>query len=314
MTRYKLIVNPVSGRGAGKNSIPVIRELLKSHRLEFDLVETTRPWHAAELANQAARDGYDVVVAVGGDGTSNEVLNGLMQAKETAPASFHTTMGILSVGRGNDFAFGMNIPASLEAACTALALGPHRNVDVGRVSGGDYPQGRYFGNGVGIGFDAVVGFEAAKMKRLHGFANYIVAALKTIFLFFHAPQVKIESNDDSIQLSTLMISIMNGRRMGGGFMMAPNGLPSDGLLDVCIVEQVSRLRILKLISHFMKGTQATQKNIRTSRTSHLVVTAIQGSLPAHADGETICVAGQQLSIELLPRQIEMICQGSGEMR
>ncbi len=314
MTRYKLIVNPVSGRGAGKSSIPVIRDLMKSHRLEFDLVETTHPWHAAELANQAVQDGFDVVVAVGGDGTANEVLNGLMQAKENMPAGFHTAMGILSVGRGNDFAFGMNIPVSLEAACTALALGPRRSVDVGRLRGGDYPQGRYFGNGVGIGFDAVVGFEAAKMKHLHGFANYIVAALKTIFLYFHAPRVQIESDGNPVQLSTLMISIMNGRRMGGGFMMAPNGLPSDGLLDVCIVEQVSRLRILQLIPHFMKGTQAAQQSIRTSRTSRLVVTALQGSLPAHADGETICVAGQQIKIDLLPRQIEMICQGSGETR
>jgi diacylglycerol kinase (ATP) len=314
MTHYRLIVNPVSGRGAGKAAIPGIREMLNSHRLDYDLVETARPWHAAELARGAVADGCGVVVSVGGDGTANEVLNGLMQAKQAAaPGSFRTSMGILSVGRGNDFAFGVNVPASLEQACTALAVGPRRAIDVGRVSGGDFPQGRFFGIGVGIGFDAVVGFEAAKMKRLHGFPNYIVAALKTIFLFYQAPTVRIQTEDDKFEISALMVSVMNGRRMGGGFMMAPQGLPSDGLLDLCIAEQVSRMRIFQLIPHFMRGTQATQNTIRTLRTRKLVVTALQGSLPAHADGETICTAGKELTIELLPQQIEMICQGGGDM-
>lgn len=313
MTHYHLIVNPVSGRGAGKAAIPAIRTLLTQHGLDFDLVETGRPWHAAGLAQQAAAAGCDVVVAVGGDGTANEVLNGLMQARQAAGSEFHTSMGILSVGRGNDFAYGVNVPPDLEAACTALALGPRRAIDVGRVCGGDYPQGRYFGNGIGIGFDAVVGFEAAKMKRLHGFANYIVAALKTIFLYFQAPSVRIQTGTEEFELQALMVSVMNGRRMGGGFMMAPQGRPSDGLLDVCIAEQVSRARIFQLIPHFMRGTQASQPGIRMLRASRLVVTALKGGLPAHADGETICTSGQELSIELLPQQIEMICQGSGDV-
>ena len=88
-------------------------------------------------------------------------------------------MGILSVGRGNDFAFGVGVPRDLEAGCRTLAQNNRRTIDVGWVVGGLYPQGRYFGNGVGIGFDAVVGFEALKMKWLHGFPSYIVAALKT---------------------------------------------------------------------------------------------------------------------------------------
>src|SRR5574341_298037 len=102
---FKIIVNPVSGRGKGVASIPTVRQLLESHGLKFDLVSTERPWHAAELAQQAVRDGFEVIVAVGGDGTANEVLNGLMQAKGTQPDSaMPAAMGALSVGRGNDFA------------------------------------------------------------------------------------------------------------------------------------------------------------------------------------------------------------------
>jgi diacylglycerol kinase family enzyme len=111
-----------------------------------------------------------------------------------------------------------------------------------------------------------------------------------------------------------MISVMNGRRMGGGFMMAPQGNPGDGLLDVCIATQVSRSRIFGLIPHFLRGTQASQPEIKNLQARRLRVNAIMGSLPAHADGETICTAGQQLTIELLPSQIEMISQTTEEFK
>jgi YegS/Rv2252/BmrU family lipid kinase len=304
--RYKIIVNPTSGRGKGAQSVPQIETLLNNYGLDCEIVLTEHPWHAAELARQAALDGFDVVVAAGGDGTQNEVLNGLMAAKDASvqlPA-----MGVLCVGRGNDFAFGMNIPAELEAACQTLADDRRQKIDVGRVSGGLYPQGRYFGNGVGIGFDAVVGFEALKLKRLHGFPSYLVAALKTIFLYFQAPQVKITYDEQTLELPALMVSIMNGRRMGGGFMMAPQGLADDGLLDVCIARQVSRPQIFALIPKFMQGTQDGHPAIQRILTPELKVTAIQGVLPAHADGETLCKDGTELTLELLPRQIELICK------
>ena len=305
MTRYKIIVNPTSGRGAGEGAASIIDQMLSDHGLEFDMVRTQRPWQAAELAQQAVTDGYDVVVAAGGDGTANEVLNGLMWAKMAGSGS--AAMGILSVGRGNDFAFGMGVPDDLAAGCQALAQNHRRTVDVGRVVGGQYPEGRYFGNGVGIGFDAVVGFVALEMKRLSGFPSYIVAALKTIFLYYKAPLVRIEYDDLTFTMPALMVSIMNGRRMGGGFLMAPEGEVDDGLLDLCIAEEVSRARIFTLIPRFMAGTQATQKPIRTGRTQRIVVTAVEGILPAHADGETLCTEGEQLIVELLPSQIDILC-------
>ena len=324
MSKYKIIVNPTSGRGYGGEAIPQIERMLSEYNLDFDLVRTERPWHAAELAQEAATAGYDVVVAVGGDGTANEVLNGLMRAKTTpipstplraspGPSPYEgegrktCVMGILCVGRGNDFAYGMGIPADLEEGCRALAQDHRRTVDVGRVAGGLYPEGRYFGNGVGIGFDAVVGFEAVKMTRLTGFPSYIVAVLKTVFLYYQAPLTKIEYDGQTITQPSLMISIMNGQRMGGGFFMAPEGQPDDGLFDLCIAHEVSRARIFGLIPHFIRGTQATQEPIRMAQAREVVVTAVEGILPAHADGETMCTEGQRLEIELLPRQIEIIC-------
>jgi len=319
MDKYKLIVNPTAGRGTGEQAIPRIERMLSTYNLDFDLVRTERPWHAAELAQEAATAGYDVVVAVGGDGTANEVLNGLMQAKrvsesasqrvsESASQQEECAMGILCVGRGNDFAYGMGVPTELEVGCRALAQDHRRTVDVGRVVGGLYPEGRYFGNGIGIGFDAVVGFEAVKMTWLTGFPSYIVAVLKTVFLYYKAPLAKIEYDGGTITQPSLMISIMNGQRMGGGFFMAPEGKPDDGLFDLCIAREVSRARTFGLIPHFMRGTQVTQEPIRMAQARKVVVTAVEGVLPAHADGETLCTEGLRLELELLPRQIEIICQ------
>ncbi|MBE9524021.1 MAG: diacylglycerol kinase family lipid kinase [Chloroflexi bacterium] len=299
-----MIVNPTAGRGDGESSIPVIERCLSEAGLDFVIERTTHPWHAADLAQGAAIAGYDVVASAGGDGTANEIINGLMRAKKMGHSQ--AALAVLTVGRGNDFAFSMGIPAELEMACQALMDNRRRKIDIGLVTGGLFPDGRYFGNGVGIGFDAVVGFEALKMKYLHGFASYIVAALKTIFLYFKAPQVQIDYHGNSIKLPALMVSIMNGRRMGGGFMMAPAGQADDGLLDLIIAREVSRPKIFALIGRFMSGTQADHEAIQTEQIRQVSIKALDGILPAHADGETLCTDGTQLVIEILPNQIDLI--------
>jgi YegS/Rv2252/BmrU family lipid kinase len=302
MGKYRLIVNPAAGGGTAEQSIPDIERRLCDMNLEFDLVKTERPWHAAELAQAAAAE-VDVVVAVGGDGTANEVLNGLMLAKK---AGHIATMAVLCVGRGNDFAYGMDIPVDLAAGCRALGDDHRRMIDVGHVVGGDFPEGRYFGNGIGIGFDAVVGFVAAKQKRLKGFISYFVAAIKTIFLYFKAPLVRLEFDGQPMNIHALMVSVMNGTRMGGGFMMAPNGKPDDGVFDLCIARQVSRPRIFGLMLKFMKGTQFAHSAISGGQTTHITVTAMEGSLPSHADGETLCLEGKKLEIEIVPNALEIV--------
>ncbi len=304
MAKYRLIVNPISGRGTGAEAIPVLRQEFSNAGLDFDLELTQRPWHAAELARAAVGEGCENVVAVGGDGTANEVLNGLMLAKNAAEGS--AVMGVIGIGRGNDFAYGMDVPVGLKEGCETIFADRRHTVDVGCVTGGLFPEGRYFGNGVGIGFDAVVGFEALKMKRLTGFLSYVVAALKTMFLYYKAPTVRIEYADERIEIPALMVSIMNGRRMGGGFMMAPQGLNDDGLFDVCIAEEVGKATIFALIVRFMQGTQATHPAIRVGRTNTISVTALQGTLPAHADGETLCTEGDRLVVSIKPAQLEMI--------
>jgi len=306
MARYLLIVNPISGRGLAGRSIPLLEAEMKKHGLDYDLVQTERPWHAADLAEKGARDGYDVVVIASGDGTANETLNGLMRAKL---AGFDkTAMGQIAVGTGNDFAFGMGIPGGIEIGCKILAADHRRRTDVGIVKGGDYPDGRYFGNGVGIGFDAATGFVAAKIRWIRGLLLYLIAAIETIFVYYKAPTVRLVYEGKELTQPSLMISIMNGRRMGGGFFFAPSGDPADGWFDMCIARSASQLRIFGLIPYFMQGRQATQKEVKMDRCRKVTATAMSGTLPVHCDGETVCFEGKELEIEILPAQIEVITQ------
>jgi YegS/Rv2252/BmrU family lipid kinase len=306
MPRYLLIVNPTSGRGFAGRSLSLIEKELQRYSLDYKLVLTERPWHAADLAEQGAREGYEVVIVASGDGTANEALNGLMRAKM---AGFDkTAMGQIAVGTGNDFAYGMNIPGGIEIGCKILAENYRRRMDIGIVKGGDYPDGRYFGNGVGIGFDAETGFVAAKIRWMRGLLLYLIAAIETVFIYYKAPTVRLQYEGKELTQPALMISIMNGRRMGGGFFFAPNGDPGDGWFNLCIARSASQLRIFGLIPYFMKGTQATQKEVQMDKGRKVVATAVSGSLPVHCDGETVCFEGKELTIELLPAQIEFVTQ------
>ncbi|MGE5251237.1 MAG: diacylglycerol/lipid kinase family protein [Bacteroidota bacterium] len=302
--KHLIIVNPTSGRGYAGKMIPQIEALLRAHNVDFDLVQTERPWHAAELAESAARQGYDVIGVASGDGTINEALNGLMRAR--AAGFNHAAMAILPVGTGNDAAYGLGVPSGLHEAISALAADQRRRVDVGFVSGGDFPEGRFFINGVGIGFDAAVGFVAVDVRWARGLLAYLIAVLQTVFLYYKAPHVEIDYNGRRFTQPSLLVSVMNGRRMGGGFYTAPKGDPFDGVLDLCIASEAGRLRILALIPYFLRGTQESQPEINMDRTGKIMIRATRGSLPAHCDGETLCREGSEIMVQLIPEAMDLV--------
>jgi len=304
--KYFVIVNPTSGRGLGERSIPQIETYLKAHKMDFTLVRTERMWHAAELAEKAARDGYDVIVCASGDGTVNEAINGIMRARKDGHT--RTAFTVLGIGTGNDFAGGTGIPTNLNDGLPALVADKRRRIDLGLVKGGDYPEGRYFGNGIGVGFDAAVGNEAIKVRWTRGLLAYLIGVIKTVFLYYNPAQVEILlDGKELIKQTSLMISVMNGRRMGGGFQMAPESQPNDGLFDLCIAETASKGRILQMIPHFIKGTQATLPEIQMKRAKTVSIRSLDMTFPAHADGEFICLSGSSLDLELLPQELEIIC-------
>jgi len=299
-----LIVNPIAGRGKALRSVERIENDFKTLNIKHDVILTERVWHAAELAEDAAKKGYRAVVVASGDGTANEVLNGLMLARKKGYNK--TAMGQIPVGTGNDFAYGMGLPNDIDECIKIIADFNVRRIDVGFIKGGDYPEGRYFGNGIGIGFDATTGFVASRIRFLSGMMVYLLAALQTIFIYYKAPRIRMIYNSKETIMDALQVSIMNGKRMGGGFHFAPDGSPFDGLLDLCMVRSMNQFKIFGMIPYFIRGTQARRKEVMQDRTTKIEVVAEKGSLPVHCDGETICYSGKELFIQLFPAALDFI--------
>jgi diacylglycerol kinase (ATP) len=304
--RHLIIYNPTAGQGAAAERIPETEALFKAKGIDYELRLTGGVGHAIELAREAGKAGYYAVIAAGGDGTVNEVVNGLMLASERGEEI--PLMGVLTVGRGNDFSYGADVPGDLASCVEVIAAGLSRPMDVGRISGGDYPGGRFFANGIGVGFDTIVGLEAAKLKHFHGFMAYVVGALKTLMIFPDAPLLRIERDDGVIEAETQQLSIMNGKRMGGTFFMAPKSKNHDGLFDYCMAGRLTRLQMVGLILRYTKGTQEGHPKISTGRSSRYAISSATGGLVIHADGETICTNGTSVLVECLPSRIRILCR------
>ncbi len=216
-------------------------------------------------------------MAAGGDGTINEVVNGLMLAEAEGATS---RLGVMPIGSGNDFAGSLGIPLDLRQAAQRLARGVVRRIDLGRVNG------RYFDNNVGLAFEAMIGIEAHRITWLRGQPQYLLAVFRAM-ASYPFPVVDIYKDDgDRLAKQILMISVGNNRRNGGGFLVNPDAVPDDGLLDMCIVDAIPRLQILRLLPKAMKGTHRGEPVVEMTRSTRLVVESTD-PLPVHADGEIL---------------------------
>jgi len=300
--KYWIIFNPTAGKGKAAKKYPIVENFMRNSGHNFEILTTKASGHALDLARDLPVGADDAVVAAGGDGTCNEVVNGLLLRKLPTPP----ILGILPIGRGNDFSYTPGIPGDVEKALQILIDAKVRPLDAGFVKGGFFTDGRFFVNGVGIGFDTKVGFEAAKMNIKSGI-SYALGALVTVARYEPSPVIKITYDDNEVTLAAVLISIVNGRRMGGSFYMGPNAVLDDGLLDICYVcHQKTRMGLLKIISHYMKGTQGECDGVTLSRGVKFHLQAIEGGMAAHCDGETICYEGKELEINCVPGALRLI--------
>ena len=299
-----VVLNPVAGKGKAAKYQPKIEQILRSRGQNFELLLTKGIGDALEMARTLPLGPEDAVVAAGGDGTCNEVVNGLLT--RNPPLGVPPILGILPVGRGNDFASTPGIPENVEQALDVLIARKLRPLDAGIVKGGFFPDGRYFVNGVGIGFDTKVGFDAAKMKIKSGLA-YAFGAIINIVRYDPSPVVRIRYDADEMTHPAAIVSVVNGRRMGGSFYMGPNAILDDGFLDICTVKRPkTRMKLIKTFLHYPKGTQSQCEGVYTGRAKHIQLTALEGGMAAHCDGETVCYEGTELDITCIPGALRLI--------
>ncbi len=310
MSRIKVILNPVADRGRARELGPEIKALLGAYG-DFGWVETSRPGEAIQLATRARDEGHDIVVAAGGDGTAQEVLNGLLDGSRDDQVC--GTLGLIPIGSGNDFAWMMGVapgvrqtrgPQGIEGAIQKLFAGKTRVIDVGSICD-EAQHCRYFGNGVGIGFDGIVNIESRKIKRVRGFLMYTLAVLRTLFLYYRAPCAVLELDGQRVEQPLLMLSVANGRRYAGGFYVTPQAEADDGQFDLCIVDQLSRLQMLNLVPKFMNGTQAASPHVKMSHARRVVVRCDEG-YAVHADGEIFATAAKALTMQILTQKLRVI--------
>ncbi len=304
MRKIIVILNPTADRGRAAGLAPTIQAWLNAARTSFEWEETQRPGHAIELAERAARDGFEVIVAAGGDGTTHEVANGILRAAgHPAPP----TLGLIPIGSGNDFAWMAGAPLNdPESAVQRIVEGNARQVDVGlaRDERGAGAQ-RYFTNGIGVGFDAVVAIESRKIQKLHGLTMYTLAVLRTMRYFYRATNALLVYDERKIQLPLLMGSIANGRRFGGGFHVCPDASIDDGHFDLCLVPQISRLTMLAFIPRFMKGTHVTDRRVTMTRGARVTIRCEQ-PMAVHADGEIFSEGSREIEAQVLPKALRVI--------
>jgi diacylglycerol kinase (ATP) len=296
--KIKLILNPTANHGRSVQEAADLRTLLIGHNADWS--GTEYPGHAIELARQAGEQGYSLVVAIGGDGTVHEVINGLMQV----PAKTRPALGIVPLGSGNDFAHILGIPANPEEALQSAVNGQPRSLDVGSVQD-ENNRLEYFNNTIGMGFDAVVNMYTRKITIIHGFLMYFVALMKTIFQNFDPIDLHVETDQETWDLCSLMLALGNGPREGGGFIVTPDAKLDDGLLNYVTIKKISRLMMLRLVPEVMKGTHGRFKQVRMGTCHTMTVTSKQ-PLYVHCDGEIYAGFGtdiRKLVIQIIPDSI-----------
>lgn len=290
----KLIANPIAGRGRGRKVLPAAEEALRHQGLQFKTEVTSRPLEAMEIARRAAEEGCELVVALGGDGTSHEVANGLLSSGNSEVA-----LGMIPIGTGNDFADMFDTPTDLAQVALRIREGKTRLIDVGRIND------RYFVNIVGVGFDALVSIQALKIQHvLRGFPLYLAAVFITL-KEYQIPHITVEFDGERLSMPMTMINVANGKREGGGFLIAPDAQNDDGIFDICLARGLGRLGILRLLPEVIKGTHVDKEPVTMAKAKRVVLDS-PDPLPVHADGEIIYTEAHHLEIEIIPRRLRVI--------
>lgn len=293
--KIKVILNPHGGRLRGQDKIASVEQGMKAAGLDYHLEPTQYAGHGLQLARQAVLDGYPIIVAVGGDGTINEVVNGLMQAPEESPPS---TLGIIPLGTANDLADVLNLPHDMTAVCQRIAAGSTRLIDLGMVNG------HYFANNSAVGLEPMVTLEHEVMRRVKGNLRYILAALKSI-IKAKPWTMRIDWDSGSYEGPVTLVSVGNSPRTGGSFYMTPEALLDDGLLDFIYAVGISRWQMVKLLPQTFSGRHVHHPGVIYLRTISLSITA-SPSTPIQADGEVIDRTATEINYRIIPKKLRVI--------
>jgi diacylglycerol kinase (ATP) len=299
--RTKVIVNPVAGARSTRRKWPIISRLLERIGLRFDFNYTEGVGHAMELARLAASDGYRYLVAVGGDGTVNEVANGILHSQNAAA----TALGVVSTGTGSDFARSAGLARDYTTACNNLTSSKRLTIDVGVVAyqRDGKRQERFFVNSAGVGFDAAVVRETERLPKFFGGTiPYVAGMLRTLVSYKNKPIV-LKVGDEEESRRVLNVAVANGNYMGGGMRIAPQAELDDRLLDVVVIGDFGKLELLKEFPKVYKGTHINLPKVSIKKATNVVIESAEPML-VYADGELLGEC--PVTFRVLPRALSIV--------
>ena len=303
--RWFVIVNPVSGGGKGLADFPKISRLLRKGGIEYDFAFTKHQQHATKIVEGVTRKGFRKIIVVGGDGTLNEVVNGILTQTECEPKEI--LLGVISVGTGNDWVRSFSIPRNYKAAVQAISEGHSYLQDVGKVTinkDGE-EHSRYMANVMGLGFDAyVLGiFDQLKRKGWKGKWLYIASLLRG-YISAKAAEATIEV-DGKVVYNRKLFSLAAGicRYNGGGIQQLPRAVANDGLLDVTIIRPVHWWHVVFRAARFFNGNIYSIGHIEYTQGKSVKVTT-SPAVPIEVDGELHY--NTPVTIDVVPEALRVI--------
>jgi len=283
------IVNPAAGDGAGAHVGRDLARELEGSGFKLEIIQTPAPGEAARIAREASADGVRTVIAVGGDGTANEIANGLVDTS--------TAMALYPIGSGNDFARSLGYPRKRRDIARFLAGARRRVIDVGEVNG------RIFVNAAGVGIDGHVAERIEASARIVGPAlGYFVGALVSIVTYRPQP-MRLVIDDQTIEGKHLVVVAANGTHFGSSMHVAPKAKIDDGLFDILVAGDLGRWSSLVALAKLYRGTHVNGRDVRMFRGRSLDV-ELERELPTQADGEP--VRARRLVVRMRPGALTVL--------
>jgi YegS/Rv2252/BmrU family lipid kinase len=282
--RVVFLVNPASSNGSTGKRWPELAHRAAQLGLHGETLFSERPGHLIELAEQAARGGAALVVAVGGDGTLNETVNGVMRAGASAEVA------TIPLGTGMDFVRTYGIPSRFDDAVRTIVTGTTRTIDVGRVSyrtWDGHDAERYVANVGSVGMSAAIAQRANGMSKVLGGKATFFYALVRVFLEWQNTLVRVELEGGEQREARMHdVIVANGRWHGGAMMLAPEAEPDDGLFDVVLIGDINKRDFVTTAPKIYKGTYLAHPKVDLLRARALTVDAPE-RLPIELDGEQV---------------------------